>query len=75
MTAKEKAVELYSKLYEFVANPTIEENINKANVKECVIICCEEIIKEVPYLEKKPWILNTETVEFWEEVKQEIEKL
>jgi len=42
---------------------------------KCALICVNEIIKVVPYLKKEPWILNTETLEFWKEVKQELEKL
>ena len=62
MTPKEKAEELYSKYYQQVADGSSPEY----NAKQCALIAADEIIK-VAY-----WS-NVKT--YWEEVKQEIEKL
>jgi hypothetical protein len=58
------------------------ERITLIEAKKIVLIAVDEIIKVCPYIRHKDWEtleqLNAENiyfVEFWEEVKQEIEKL
>jgi hypothetical protein len=67
MTAKEKADELYSKYDDLLnkdfGNPIVFDN----QIKQCALIAVDEIISEF-YLEEDVAI-------YWQEVKQEIEKL
>ena len=59
MTPKEKAKELVNKM---------AFEICKTDAKQCALIAVDEIIKD-----KK--MFNQISVEYWEDVKQEIEKL
>ena len=75
MTPKEKARELFSKYLfyfpEFYHDEmSYDYNVDKA--KECALIAVDEIIKAIDwhYYETP----NNE-IEYWEQVKQEIEKL
>ena len=72
MTPKEKAIELYNKMYETGFKPkSVLIRIEQA--KECALIAVDEILKENLELPDEP-----ETVVrylFWQEVKQEIENL
>jgi hypothetical protein len=70
MTPKEKATELFEKMlstdkvdnYSFVSN-----NV----AKQCALICVDEIIKEVT-----PKVsIYTYKLQYWQEVKQNIENL
>ena len=64
MTPKEKAKELYEK-YEFVY---IQNYTSKHEVKQCALIAVDEILRvSITYAGKD--------YEFYQEVKQEIEKL
>ena len=72
MTPKEKANELYNKLYNTSSHPHHVES-RKNNAKQCALIAVEEIIKALP-----PFSYGLEFVakiDFWTNVKQEIEKL
>ena len=64
MTPKEKAEELLDKM-------TME--IGKFNSKQCSLIAVDEIIYNLSGLEDSVWHMNTK--DYWQEVKQEIEKL
>jgi len=70
MTPKEKAKELFDKMFEpnnHYMNKNIE--IDKIIAKQCALIAVDEILKIT-------WVDKFLTVEeYWEEVKQEIEKL
>ena len=65
MTAKEKAIEIFEK-YKFVE---IANYTSKFEVKECALICINEIIAE---LESERVF---ERLDYWNEVKEEINKL
>jgi hypothetical protein len=65
MTPEEKAKELVDK---FIPE---EESIEFSHVKQCALICVDEIIEA---LEHNSW-QNKDWVNFYDEVKQEIEKL
>ena len=71
MTPKEKAQELYSKMYgQTPFRSTISEiEEDKKYAKQCALIAVDELIKEVKY-----WTPNIRK-RYYEEVKQEIEKL
>jgi hypothetical protein len=75
MSVKEKAQELVDK---FSAVPLLDSY----EAKQCALIAVDEIIKVCPYIRQKDWetleqlnAANIYFVEFWQEVKQEIEKL
>tara|TARA_R110002126_G_scaffold180303_1_gene329114 strand:- start:527 stop:754 length:228 start_codon:yes stop_codon:yes gene_type:complete len=75
MTAKEKAKELESmhwhKLYEIQSRIIPTELAEQA--KQCALICVDVILNDVG---AKDWELDTGTnTNYWQEVKQEIEKL
>jgi len=63
MTPKEKAEELVGLYYE-VDGDSIYDGITWGMAKECALICVDEIQKVTNY-----------EINYWEEVKQEIEKL
>jgi hypothetical protein len=65
MTAKEKAQELYIKMLEWQdhADVYIDRKIISTSAKKCALIAVHEIIKEV------------DLKMYWQEVKQEIQKL
>ena len=67
MTPKEKAIELYNKMYETGFKPkSVLIRIEQA--KECALIAVDEILSVI-------WINLNDDVDYWAEVKQEIEKL
>ncbi len=74
MTPKEKAQELYHKYFSMIK---IESPIDRVSsipyVKNCALIVVDEIIKANPYEVSKTDIDST--IDYWIEVKQEIEKL
>jgi len=67
MKAKEKATKLVRKMYESQSNT---EELYDA--KQCALICVDEILHE---LEEEEDGYRMDRVEYWEQVKQEIEKL
>jgi hypothetical protein len=74
MSPKEKAVELYSKYYNRIEH-TFNEDVSgfeKDIVKACAKIAVDEII-----LQNNVWIkqIGKGTNNYWQEVKEEIEKL
>jgi hypothetical protein len=74
MTPKEKAIELVDK---FKLSTGANTKINIYVAEQCALIAVDEILNEHP--SKKYWeTYDDETpsaITFWEEVKQEIEKL
>jgi len=77
MTPQEKALELVKKFYPILGgiNPADWEYFNKEEAKQCAIIAVDEIIAELPeYLFGHP-ILVEKRINYYEEVKTEIEKL
>ena len=60
MTPKEKAEELYKKMY------TVHSNIYPSSAKQCALIAVDELINEAVY-EKQ--------YNYWQEVKNEINNL
>lgn len=87
MTPKEKAKELFDKMmYEIMYNcqPTLSEMV----AKQCALIAVDEIIKSEPtYPSNVDWddagathqyyyeAQREEAARYWEQVKQEIEKI
>jgi hypothetical protein len=63
MTPKEKAIELVNKYYNY-----LPQWVNNTDAKLCALIAVDEILKIT-------WVDKFLTVEeYWQEVKQEIEK-
>ena len=77
MTPKEKAVDIYNKMYETGFKPkSVLLRIEQA--KECALIAVDEIISELAYTQNYVEdALNKIQVyiNYWQEVKQEIENL
>lgn len=80
MTPKEKAEELfwnYTKVHNFSAildfdgNTHIDLEYGISKVKQCALIAVDEVIEA---LHEHHW-QNRLIIDFWKEVKQEIEKL
>ena len=69
MEAKEKAKELVSK-FKFYQLPK-DKRILIDNSKQCALICIDEILESFNYLEYYP----EEFRDYWQDVKQEINKL
>lgn len=69
MTPKEKAKELVDKMYQYQWR---KDTIEFRNAKQCALISVDEILN-IDNI--KPYILHKEIIEFYKEVKQEIEKL
>ena len=68
MTPKEKAKELYNKFLNPSGDTYLYGMLEHESSKECALIAVDEIIKD-----KK--MFNQISVEYWEDVKQEIEAL
>jgi hypothetical protein len=68
MTPKEKAEELFNKFYPRATSYSSDRKNQKDNAKQCALIAIDEIL----VLGKK---IPLEVLEFYLEVKQEIEKL
>ena len=69
MTAKEKAIELVDK-YEFVY---IQNYTSMFEVKQCALIAVDEIL-DVDYFDMSEEHFEN-IMEYWEQVKQEIQQL
>jgi hypothetical protein len=64
MTPKEKAKELFDKYWTLIAYK-IEGSVGRLLIKQCALIAVDEILETNPYKARN----------YWQEVKQEIEKL
>jgi hypothetical protein len=79
MTPKEKAIELFDKMHEEIYNRDMYNDLYRA--KQCALIAVDEILKleninTYNYLtENKEQLIVQLANSYWEEVKQEIEKL
>jgi hypothetical protein len=82
MTSKEKADELIYKFAQIIPPSSyvayeggVQINFDLENSKICALIAVDELINcTLPSCEFGG-IINNNTIEYWEEVKQEIEKL
>ena len=72
MTAKEKAKELVDEFQRQIFFYVTDERIDIEESKGCALIVLNEILN-IDNI--KPYILHKEIIEFYQEVKQEIEKL
>jgi len=65
MSPKEKAEQLYNKM-------VVDFDIDHWQIKQCALVAVDEILSMGIMSESGDWNMAKE---FWEEVKQEIEKL
>tara|TARA_R110000803_G_scaffold22225_5_gene55580 strand:- start:331 stop:552 length:222 start_codon:yes stop_codon:yes gene_type:complete len=73
MTAKEKAKELFDRFYEIEPVEPIYVGVNIGQAKQCVLICVNEMIKELT--EQISPSVHGFRHNYWKEVKQEVNKL
>ena len=72
MTPKEKAKELFDKMFLIIENKGMYDDLYRA--KQCALIAVDEIIDSEPQYEwSNDYWKNPN--DFWQEVKQEIENL
>jgi hypothetical protein len=67
---KEKSEELVTK---FILSTPITCHINVA--KQCALIAVDEIIKLDMLIDEDTYVMTPSYLQYWEQVKQEIEKL
>ena len=72
MTAKEKAKELFDRFYEIEPVEPIYVGVNIGQAKQCVLICVDEFIDALSF-NSSPTAEGL--TEFYEKVKQEINKI
>ena len=70
MTPKEKAQELFDKMHEEIYNRDMYNDLYRA--KQCALIAVEEIKEAIFW---HPFESPNFELEYWQEVKQEIENL
>jgi hypothetical protein len=76
MTPKEKAKDLFHKI--LGKNPNRQDGISiidTIHAKQCALIAVDEILNQYNSGKFDYKILNEEETDYWNEVKQEIEKL
>jgi ATP phosphoribosyltransferase len=71
MTPKEKADELVERMYAVHTNS--ESKMVLYFAKQCALVAVDELLEAIQYLE--PNIVLVSLLEYWLEVKEEIEKL
>ena len=73
MTTKEKATDLFIKYYQRLPDDTYSNEGAKSEAKQCALIAVDEIQKlpSIGYSHKS----DASQYDYWQEVKQEIEKL
>jgi len=76
MTPKEKAEELvnkYLRTYPIYDNPTVVISYTYNEAKQCALIAVDELLNN--FLSNRTTKYGRERYHFWQQVKQEIEKL
>jgi hypothetical protein len=74
MTPKEKAIELYFKYFSMIKIESLIDRVSSIPyVKQCALIAVDEILKAVN--DPDDTFLSKDGVDYWQEVKKEIEKL
>jgi len=75
MSPKEKAIKLVERFENLQSNKMSDySRIEYPTAKLCALIAADEIIKALE-IDAGNWIKWNETKKYWQEVKQEIEKL
>ena len=73
MTPKEKAEELVKKMYSVHSNSASDITLHFA--KECALVAVDEIINTDMLIDEDTYVMTPSYLQFWQEVKNEIEKL
>lgn len=73
MTPEEKALELFNKMYNVDCNDDAD-SMQYSHAKKCALIAVDEIINELIELSNGEFTF-IHKVEYWNQVKHEIEKL
>jgi hypothetical protein len=72
MTPKEKAEELVNRYAIYLRANLMYDEDAEEDAKECALIAVDEILNLIGQYSIEPFIFD---IDYWEEVKQEIEKL
>ena len=72
MIPKKKAEELFNKYCIYLRAGLLYDDEAREDAKECALIAVDEIMKAVGWKKMKLWV---DRDNYWEEVKQEIEKI
>lgn len=75
MTSKEKAKELVGKYDTELYQTYVSDKLRLMFAKQCALICVDEITSEIRNNETMTYQEEREKKVYWNEVKQEIEKL
>lgn len=77
MTPKEKAQELFEKFnYHVEKKDFFGDNVEQRNTKQCALIAVDEILNNFGLLsEGKQHYASSSAIQYYEQVKAEIEKL
>ena len=73
-TPKEKALELVDKYRDTIMS-FLSDNMKDMNAKKCALIAVDEIIKTDTLIDEEVYVMSPSYLWYWQEVKQEIEKL
>ena len=73
MTPKEKAIELFNKFYDAI--PSNDMGLNYDASEKCALIAVDEILWEIIKYADNSREYVVENSKYWQEVKQEIEKI
>jgi hypothetical protein len=73
MTPKEKALNLFKRMYAVHSNSA--SDITFFIAKGCALIAVDEIIKTDILIDEDTYVMTPSYLQYWEQVKQEIEKL
>ena len=71
MTPKEKATLIVHQIY----SALFHTNAEFAHVKQCALIAVDEVLEELDHLPFDNQSFGTSKMKYWQQVKQEIEKL
>jgi hypothetical protein len=81
MTPEEKAIELIDKFYFIEESQECDAWIDGYLAKKCALLAVDEIINSNPIVKIRfeknncSWIESKSNINYWQEVKQEIQKL
>lgn len=74
MSPKEKAEELITNMYNVEVDNISQFRMEWEMAKQCALICVDEIIKVTPYEDFRK-IYRDVDKQYWQQVKQELNKL
>jgi hypothetical protein len=74
MTPKEKAIDLINKYNNSIMS-FLSDNMKYQNAIKCALIAVDEIIKTDMLIDEDTFVETPSYLQYWKEVKQELEKL